>query len=270
MQELKERFGKTENYQKIVAEIEHLESFKKPTKTWYLLGSIGVLASVLVVVLWQGNINPTENYLGFRIEYYEAFVDPVVPSVPNYTPELVADQIVIIEGIGQSGNVRLMAEAVDWDETRDFPFMENLQLPTDLTELTKWIFYVRPPYEDFDSRSEFLNSPFDIRADYVLWFDNGIEFYQNLRQVRISFSEVGPPMRDYFILIDREETVTHDGLAVSVNAVPTSVINGVELIIYRWEHLFIVQFIFDGLYFDVETSGFSEVELVTLLESILQ
>ena len=270
MRALKERFDKAENYQKIIAEIAALERVKKTTKIRYLLVPVGLLASVLVVMLWHGNLNPAENYLGFQLEYYEEFVDPVEPSLPNYTPDLVADRIVINEGVGQSGSVRLMAEAVDWDDAREFSFIENLEIPTDLTNLTKWIFYVRQPYEYFTSREEFLNSSFDIRADYVLWFDNGEEFYQNLRQVRISFSENGPPMRDYFILIDREETATHDGLAVSVNAVPTSVINGVEVMIYRWEQIFIAQFVFDGLYFDVETSHINEAELIAVLESILR
>lgn len=71
--------------------------------------------------------------------------------------------------------------------------------------------------------------------------------------IEIAFSEVGAPLRDYFMNSQNE----------------VSKIGEVEVVISQFEDKYLVTFDIDGLYFDIETKGISESELVELLNSII-
>ena len=84
--------------------------------------------------------------------------------------------------------------------------------------------------------------------DYVLNYRK-----DDLNEIKIAFSKVESPIRDYFI---------GDGEKISK-------IGNVELKVSQWEKMYIVTFEYDDIYFDIETTGITENELVNLLKSII-
>lgn len=75
------------------------------------------------------------------------------------------------------------------------------------------------------------------------------------KSITISFSDTYEPLRDYFI--DKENS-------------KVSNINDIELVIYNYEKMYITKFEYNGIKFDIETSGISEEEFIDLLLSIIK
>lgn len=89
---------------------------------------------------------------------------------------------------------------------------------------------------------------YNLLHDYVLCYAK-----EDVSTIEIAFSEVSVPLRDYFINSQNE----------------ISKIGEVEVIISQLEDKYLVTFNINGLYFDVETKGISESELVDLISSII-
>lgn len=77
----------------------------------------------------------------------------------------------------------------------------------------------------------------------------------NNRSINISFSKENKPLRDYHF--------NDDGNKVSK-------INDKELKIYKYEDLYMTEFSYKGVNYDIETSNISQEEFVTLLQSIIK
>ena len=75
------------------------------------------------------------------------------------------------------------------------------------------------------------------------------------KSITISFSDTYEPLRDYFI--DKENS-------------KVSNINDIEFVIYNYEKMYITKFEYNGIKFDIETSGISEEEFIDLLLSIIK
>lgn len=75
------------------------------------------------------------------------------------------------------------------------------------------------------------------------------------KSITISFSDTYEPLRDYFI--DKENS-------------KVSNINDIELVIYNYQKMYITKFEYNGIKFDIETSGISEEEFADLLLSIIK
>lgn len=88
---------------------------------------------------------------------------------------------------------------------------------------------------------------YDMIHDYVFNYRK-----DSSNNITIAFSEIEEPIRDYYI---------EKGKA--------SKIGDVELVISQWEEMYIVNFESKGIYFDIETTGVTENELVELLKSII-
>ena len=88
---------------------------------------------------------------------------------------------------------------------------------------------------------------YDMIHDYVFNYRE-----DSSNNITIAFSEIEEPIRDYYI---------EKGKA--------SKIGDVELVISQWEEMYIVNFESKGIYFDIETTGVTENELVELLKSII-
>ena len=79
-----------------------------------------------------------------------------------------------------------------------------------------------------------------------------IEYFNDVRRITIAYSKTNTPIRDYFI----------DGGK-------SSIINNTNLVISKYNTMYIVTFKYNDIYFDIETSNIKENELIALLESII-
>ena len=80
-----------------------------------------------------------------------------------------------------------------------------------------------------------------------------IEYFNDERRITIAYSKTNTPIRDYFI---------DDG--------KSSIINNTNLVISKYNTMYIVTFKYNDIYFDIETSNIKEDELITLLQSIIK
>ena len=121
----------------------------------------------------------------------------------------------------------------------EFTFMENLQIPEEYNFENGYTVYTR---ENTDT------AEYNVLHDYILNYRK-----DDLNDIKIAFSEIEEPIRDYFI--DEGDKV--------------SKIGEVELVISQWKEMYIVTFEYNDIYFDIETTGITENQLVDLLESII-
>lgn len=112
--------------------------------------------------------------------------------------------------------------------------------------------------EDFDSEQYYrlfgkntLNNSYDQFLNFEFWYQNS----KNGRHICIAFSDDHKPIRDYHF---------------SEEGSQKSQINNVELIIYQYENLYMTEFIYEGIYFDIETNDITLEEFTSLLQSIIK
>ena len=122
---------------------------------------------------------------------------------------------------------------------KEFAFVENLLVPNEYEFENGYTVYTR---ENIDT------AEYNVLHDYVLNYRK-----DDLNEIKIAFSKVESPIRDYFI---------GDGEKISK-------IGNVELKVSQWEKMYIVTFEYDDIYFDIETTGITESQLVNLLKSII-
>lgn len=120
-----------------------------------------------------------------------------------------------------------------------FAFMKKIILPEEYQLEGSYNIYVRSDREI---------EKYDILHDYVFNYRK-----DSTNDITIAFSELEEPLRDYYI----------DG------ANKVSKIGDVELIISQWKQMYIVTFEYKGIYFDIETTGITEKELIEMLQSII-
>ena len=119
-------------------------------------------------------------------------------------------------------------------------FINNIALPSE--------YKLDNSYELF-TRENFNTTEYSLLHDYVF---NYSKDYENT--IKVAFSEVGEPIRDYFL--DDSKKV--------------SKIGDVDVIISQYEKMYVATFKCKEIYFDIETNGITEEELVNLLESIIK
>lgn len=119
-----------------------------------------------------------------------------------------------------------------------YKFMESITVPEDYKIESCYNIYVKGD----QSKTEY-----NVLHDYVFSYSN-----DSMNKIIISFSEMEEPIRDYYI--EDVEKI--------------SKIGNLELKISQWEQMYIVTFEYNNLYFDIETTGLTESELVSLLHSI--
>ena len=122
---------------------------------------------------------------------------------------------------------------------KEFTFVENLLVPNEYKYESGYTVYTR---ENTDT------AEYNVLHDYILNYRK-----DDLNDIKIAFSGIEAPIRDYFI---------GDGDKISK-------IGDVELKVSEWEKMYIVTFEYNDIYFDIETTGITENELVDLLKSII-
>ena len=100
------------------------------------------------------------------------------------------------------------------------------------------------------TRKDFSDKDYSIAHDYIWDYSNEAEN----RTIRIAFSKIGKPLRDYYL--SSEEKI--------------SKIENTDVIITQYEKLYLAEFKMNDVYFDIETSGITQKELVDLLVSLIK
>ena len=100
------------------------------------------------------------------------------------------------------------------------------------------------------TRKDFSDKDYSIAHDYIWDYSNEAEN----RTIRIAFSKIGKPLRDYYL--SSEEKI--------------SKIENTDVIITQYEKLYLAEFKMNDVYFDIETAGITQTELVDLLVSIIK
>lgn len=124
--------------------------------------------------------------------------------------------------------------------SEEFMFMKNLLIPEEYEFENSYTVYIRGQKEIAE---------YNKLHDYVLNYKK-----DDLNNIKIAFSKIEPPIRDYFI---------QGGDKISK-------IGDVELKISRWKEMYITTFEYKDTYFDIETTGITEKQLVDLLVSIIE
>lgn len=132
--------------------------------------------------------------------------------------------------------------------------MKNIELES-LSEKFKFIDDINVPAEyklesayNIFTKKDASVIEYNLLHDYVLSYVKDDE-----NTIEIAFSEVDTPLRDYFINSQNE----------------TSKIGEVEVVISQFEEMYLATFNVNGIYFDIETKGITESQLVDLLNSII-
>lgn len=121
-----------------------------------------------------------------------------------------------------------------------FEFINNIALPSEYKLENSYEIYTRENYD---------TAEYSLLHDYVF---NYSKDYENT--IKVAFSEVGEPIRDYFL--DDSKKI--------------SKIGDVDVIISQYEKMYVATFKYKEINFDIETNGITEEELVNLLESIIK
>ena len=124
------------------------------------------------------------------------------------------------------------------DLPEKFKFIENISLLEEYKLEESYIVCTRDNKEVDE---------YNILHDYVF------NYTKDNNKIKIAFSELEEPLRDYFI---------EGGDKISK-------IGDAEFIIYQSEEMYIVTFSYQNIHFDIETTGITEDELVNLLQSII-
>lgn len=173
---------------------------------------------------------------------------------------------IYINNINDIGTLKYDADikTINYIDTLQFGTLENLDIPKDINNSTYSAVYVK----SVNNRDEFTENndsntydkPHNNCSDSSNNYDklNNYTFnYQNSsndRNILISFSNTNKPLRDYhFEKIGKQ-----------------SKINNIDLTIYKYENLYMTEFIYQNVNYDIETRNISEEELINLLKSIIK
>lgn len=120
-----------------------------------------------------------------------------------------------------------------------FEFIKNIKIPEEYKIESSYNIY---------TKSDINKSEYDVLHDYVFNYRK-----DSMNKVIIAFSEIEKPLRDYYIDVGDK----------------VSKIGEIELVISQYKDMYIVTFNFKDIYFDIETTGITEDELLEILQSIL-
>ncbi len=136
-----------------------------------------------------------------------------------------------------SSNYNIEEEKITAQRTVDDDIIEKVKLPSDLTLNDRYNVYLKNN----------LNDNEDILHDEVLYYSS------KERTAKISYSSVSKPLQNY--------NLSEDALI--------SKINNTAVKIYTYEDLYLSNFVYNQVYYFIETKNFSKNELIDLIESII-
>ncbi len=121
-----------------------------------------------------------------------------------------------------------------------YSMFDGIEIPSDVDKFHGYAIYTR---KTRDGEYNILNC-------YVYDYFN----LEDDKNIRIAFSSEYEPVRDYYF-----EDIGN-----------ISIINNIELKIYKYNDSYMARFQYQGYKFDIETQGITEKEFITLLKSIIK
>lgn len=222
---IQKNFDKEKNYNIILSKIERRDNMK--VKLSYVLASSFVAIALLVGIVAY-NVPKNDN---------EIVTPPTVQGVLEININKAKMQSMAIL------DADIQEAVVDKEINKSFPFVQKeLNAPKDLKNYgVNRVLMTRKDLSDKD---------YSVAHDYIWDYSNEAQD----RTIRIAFSKVGKPLRDYHL--SSEEKI--------------SKIEGAEVIITQYEKLYLAEFKLNDVYFDIETAGITQKELVDLLVSLIK
>lgn len=150
---------------------------------------------------------------------------------------------IIINNIEELGAYRIDADIREIDNTLiNYINVEDLKIPSDLVNTSYSAIYGRKNIDIkiYDKLINYQYAYSDTKKD---------------RNIVISFSKENKPVRDYYF---------------SDEGCKTSTINGVKLTIYKYQEVYMSEFKYNDINFDIETTNIKEEEFILLLQSIIK
>ena len=222
---IQKNFDKEKNYNIILSKMERRDNMK--VKLSYVLASSFVAIALLVGIVAY-NVPKNDN---------EIVTPPTVQGVLEININKAKMQSMAIL------DADIQEAVVDKEINKSFPFVQKeLNAPKDLKNYgVNRVLMTRKDLSDKD---------YSVAHDYIWDYSNEAQD----RTIRIAFSKVGKPLRDYHL--SSEEKI--------------SKIEGAEVIITQYEKLYLAEFKLNDVYFDIETAGITQKELVDLLVSLIK
>ena len=222
---IQKNFDQEKNYNIILSKMERRDNMK--VKLSYVLASSFIAIALLVGVVAY-NMPENNN---------EIVTPPTVPGVLEININKAKMQSMA------KLDADIQEAVVDKEINKSFPFVQQeLNAPKDLKNYgVNRVLMTRKDLSDKD---------YSVAHDYIWDYSNEAQD----RTIRIAFSKVGKPLRDYHL--SSEEKI--------------SKIEGAEVIITQYEKLYLAEFKLNDVYFDIETAGITQKELVDLLVSLIK
>ena len=236
--EIEKDFNRQKNYNAILSKVEG-GSIMKKVKMKYILAPV---CTVLIAVVGLIGVNQLKNshpdiLIGktdgiedLRTEKECLKVELNINKIKNMAQMQLDADVKKIDGKKEE-IVKL---------SNEFQFIDTIKIPNGLKLTSAYYIYTRGNQEVKE---------YNVLRDYVFEYEEE----NKTKDITIAFSKVGKPLRDYYI----------DGQDKK------SVIGDVELVIAQYKEMYIVRFYNQDIYFDIETNGITETELVDLLQSII-
>ncbi len=148
---------------------------------------------------------------------------------------------ILVNEISRTGVNKIDADIKIQSIEKSDSYLRDAWVPEDLNKFNGYSVYTRG----------IGKSEYDNLNCYVYYFSNE----NDERNIRVAFSDKGKPIRDYWFDSD--------------NALK-STINDNELVIYKYENIYFVEFNYNNVNYDIETNGVNIVELEMFLKSIIK
>ena len=148
---------------------------------------------------------------------------------------------ILVNEISSVGVYKIDADIKIQSIKKTDSYLSDALVPDDLNKFNGYSVYTRG----------INKSNYDIFSCYVYYFSNE----SDERNIRVAFSAKGKPIRDY---------------GFDSNSALNSTINDNELVIYKYENIYFVEFIYNNVNYDIETNGINIVELEMFLKSIIK
>lgn len=222
-------------YNKIMNQIERQEKMKKKRNMWKWSLVPVCLVVVISGILFFSNQNNKKTILKNN-PYIDKNnnVELNINEINNYKDGIIDADLKRIDA-----NIE---EITNNNENFPLPYKNGIvNLPKDLNKTYKYILYFR---ENRESKE------YNILGNYEIVYSNDKD-----RSIQVKYSKEHKPVRDYYF--------DDDGSKITM-------INGIELKIYKFENIYFTEFNYNDYTFDIETSKITEQELSDLLISILK
>lgn len=225
---IQKNFDQEENYNIILSKVERRDNMK--VKLSYVLASSFVAIALLVGIVAYNNMPENNDEI-------------VIPSTIQGILELNINKAKAQSMMKFDADIKETNTELNSELEKNFSFVKkDINAPKDLKNygVNKVIM----------TKKDFSDRDYSIAHDYIWDYSNEAEN----RTIRIAFSKVGKPIRDYHL--SSEEKI--------------SKIEDTEVIITQYEKLYLAEFKMNDVYFDIETAGITQTELVDLLVSIIK